>query len=710
MGNTIRFYLQKYYWIGILLIPLLILLPGLTGFPYPPLPGAYSDISITHYPNAIFLHNSIFREHIIPLWSPTILSGYPFNANPLSGLWYPPGWLAVLLPLPLAFNISIFLHLLVAGIGMYLLLRAENLLAFPALFGAVVFIALPKVFAHYGAGHVSLLYAIAWTPWLLYASRRYYLVGQLSAYPMWRRVLDQPALIWGLILLADVRWAAFAGLLWWYYLLFHSSPGGGVNQRFRFIGSLTVQTILGVLLAAPLIIPLLEYANLSTRAKMSAEDVSTFSLPLVKILGLFFPDFRGFHEWVVYCGALVILLAIVGLVRSKQTTATRCWLGAALLSLFFALGSNVPFFASIAELPGLNLLRVPSRMVFITGISLAALAAHQLQWIISGLKTAEIRRSRLILAALTAFVLILTAGAWIITHKPPGHLIWGSIFILIGVVWLTLLHEKRMNTKTWQFSLLALCLLDLCCVDLSLFTIRPAKTVLAESEQVANYLSQQPGDFRIYSPSYNLPQQTSARYGLELASGVDPLQLQTYANYMEIASGVPNDSYSVVLPPMVDDSKTSDDTYTPDAKLLGLLNVGYILTVHPLRADGFEWLAAYDDVILYKNRYVLPRTWVESAGEITPAVVTARTPNFIRVKASGPGLLSLAEISYPGWKAWVDGRPAAVTDSAGLLRSVWLGSGDHEVVFRYLPNALFYGFGLMVLGILLTIAIGRCRR
>ena len=77
-----------------------------------------------------------------------------------------------MLPLPLAFNLGIFIHLLWAGIGMYLLLSAEDLSKFPALFGAVAFIALPKLFAHYGAGHLSLLYAIAWTPWLLYTSRR----------------------------------------------------------------------------------------------------------------------------------------------------------------------------------------------------------------------------------------------------------------------------------------------------------------------------------------------------------------------------------------------------------------------------------------------------------------------------------------------------------------------------------------------------------
>ena len=42
---------------------------------------------------------------------------------------------------------------------MYRLLRAEGLEHRPALLGALAFEAIPKLFAHYGAGHLTLLYA-----------------------------------------------------------------------------------------------------------------------------------------------------------------------------------------------------------------------------------------------------------------------------------------------------------------------------------------------------------------------------------------------------------------------------------------------------------------------------------------------------------------------------------------------------------------------
>ena len=87
------------------LLPLFLLLPALADFPYPSTQALFSDLTISHYPNAEYLRQSLLSGGSLPLWSPGILSGYPFAANPLSGIWYPPGWLALVLPLPHAFNL-----------------------------------------------------------------------------------------------------------------------------------------------------------------------------------------------------------------------------------------------------------------------------------------------------------------------------------------------------------------------------------------------------------------------------------------------------------------------------------------------------------------------------------------------------------------------------------------------------------------------------
>ena len=128
----------------------------------------YSDIPISHFPNIYFIQQEIRLNHEIPLWSNLIYSGYPFIENPLSGIWYLWGWIAILFPLPLGININLLLHMFLGIVGFFLLLRLENRSIFASIFGAFAFGFCTKLISHIGAGHLSMIYAVCWTPWLLY--------------------------------------------------------------------------------------------------------------------------------------------------------------------------------------------------------------------------------------------------------------------------------------------------------------------------------------------------------------------------------------------------------------------------------------------------------------------------------------------------------------------------------------------------------------
>lgn len=189
-------------------IPLTLLIRNYSGVFF--LPGAdFSDLLVSHFPNAVFIHNSVASFQAIPLWSNTILSGYPLIANPLSGLFYPPGWLSIFWPEVWVFNLLSVWHLFWAGLGMFVLLRKLKLNVRSAVFGGLAFGALPKLIAHLGAGHITLVYAVSWTPWLL----------QTIYQPQGNRRLRLDAgLILGLIFLADPRWSVYAGGA---YILFY---------------------------------------------------------------------------------------------------------------------------------------------------------------------------------------------------------------------------------------------------------------------------------------------------------------------------------------------------------------------------------------------------------------------------------------------------------------------------------------------------------
>ncbi|MFM8322322.1 MAG: hypothetical protein ACKOC5_15515, partial [Chloroflexota bacterium] len=389
-----------------LLLPLLLYLPGAGGFPYPSLEDQFSDMTITHYPYALYLQRAVWNGQGF-LWSPAILSGGPFFANPLSGAAYPPGWAALLLPLPLGLNLLAAAHLVWGGLGLYRLLRAEGLGRPAALWGGLAFAALPKLAAHFGAGHLTLLYAVPWTPWLLYAARR-------SAPG---RPGGGEALCLAMACLADPRWGALAGLVWlgWRLALDYERrstlpPGWG---RLRPLGRLLEQAALAGLLAAPLLLPLLELAQRSTRSQMSAADNLTFALPPGQLLGLLFPDLGGFHEYMLYPGQMALLLVVLGAAGGLGGRVKWRWAALAGLGLLLALEPAGPFYARLARLPLVDLLRVPSRWLFAVGLGLAAFSAHALDGLLRG--EALRPAGRLSAAGLLAFSLALSGGVMLVS-------------------------------------------------------------------------------------------------------------------------------------------------------------------------------------------------------------------------------------------------------------------------------------------------------
>src|SRR5258708_444378 len=78
--------------------------------------SAYSDAVVSHWPAALYLQQSIQMGQW-PLWRDLLMSGQPFAANPLNKVWYPPQWLALLLPAALHLNVLTWFHLLLAGLG-----------------------------------------------------------------------------------------------------------------------------------------------------------------------------------------------------------------------------------------------------------------------------------------------------------------------------------------------------------------------------------------------------------------------------------------------------------------------------------------------------------------------------------------------------------------------------------------------------------------
>jgi hypothetical protein len=702
---------QKLILGAMFLLPVLILLPFLDQFPVHP-GSLFSDLWISHYPNAFYIQQTLITERTIPLWSSTILSGYPFAANPLSGLFYIPGWLVVLLPLVIGFNLAIVLHLIFGGVGIYLLLRSEGLGEVYALFGALVFESMPKLYAHLAAGHITLIYAVCWTPWLLLAQNQVKIKR-----PFWRYVL--PGWVLGMIVLADVRWAAYAGAVWLVYRIVQVwktsvqerdfKPRCLIHPALQLISNL----VTACLIAAPLLFPLFEYAQHSTRSQMQPGENLVLSLPPGQLLGLVYPYIRGPAEWILYPGALVLALFLFALTFDTLRRKAAFWMVLAIAALLFALGSYLPASEILASLPGISMLRVPPRALFLAGMALAITAAYAYSSLFQPASAERFLPSQrrfnplLILFGLTVFgVLFGLAVVFLVQHGPAKvQFGWGTLFIVLSVLAIVVVRRHWISEARAMVLFFVLVLADLSGVNMLALEFRPAEQVLSERKDVAAFLAENTRveRYRVYSPSYSIPQHTGAVYGLELADGIDPLQLENYQQFMEKATGVPSDGYSVTLPSFAEGEPSSDNrAYVPDSALLGLLSVRYVVSEFDLPdSEGLTLVQQMGEARIYENDLVLPRAWMQEPDgrlgqEVRPVLEMHRQANRIFVSAEGPGRLVLSEIDYPGWSARVDGKPVPVQAVNGLLRSVDLGEGVHEVVFTFSPASVYLGlfFGL----------------
>lgn len=670
-------------------------------------PGAdYSDLLISHWPNAEYMRHSIWTWGEIPLWNRWRLGGMPFLADPLSGIGYPPNWLLLFVPLEWGFNLLLWLHLTWAGFGMQRFLRALGVSSPAALLAGLAFAGMPKLIAHAAAGHVSLVYAVAWTPWLLQA------VHALRLEASWRRGM-LAGLLLALTFLADARWSLYAGVFAATYWIATGAVRSAARPRAVAKGLSAVFVTAG-LVPAVIWLPLLELLRYTSRAALSLEESATYSLPLRYAIGLLIPDRGGFPEWMTYSGLAVAALAGVAILvhapRGAWTSPARdwFWLVAVICAWLFALGSNTPVYGLLLEvLPGLGWLRVPPRALFVAAFCLIVLAARGADALAAGVDPSRKRILSLATTAFASFALMLALAVYLWTGSVPASLIGFAILsVLISLVlgW-SLRHSPA--GKRWWVALGLLVVGDLLWMNASLLEARPLQSAWS-ADPIGAYLVRQAGPFRVYSPSYSLPQHVASRYALEQVDGVNPMQLTTTAEFIRQASGVGSHGYSVTLPDLGDNPAAHNRDAQPDLDLLGRLNVRFVLAEFDLHAPGLVSRARFGDTRIYENTLARGEAWLTNdpmgSDQLQSLSSTRRFANHTeyQVQVDQPALLVASEVAHPGWIARVDGQSVPIVPVDGLLRGVHLDAGQHRVQFDYRPANVIIGLVGSLLGLALV--------
>lgn len=678
--------------------------PGLSPGSVPFWPGAeFTDLMTAHLPVAAYIQRALSLYGRMPAWNPTILSGMPVLADPLSSLAYPPHWPLFVWPTATAATLLAVLHGIFGSLGLAAYLRRRERSTAAVTVAAIAFAGMPKLIGHFALGHLTTVYAVSWTPWLLLCcDKALDMDGKGRPSRPWAAAAGA---VWGITALADIRWAAVAGFLGLGYLAFRLANRGPKSWpdlgRSALVGAFTA-----LLLPSVHLIPLWYWWRTSTRSALTMAERLELSLPPVQLIGLLLPPWAAWPEWITYFGVSILMLGLIALVyRSGES---RFWWSVVAISILASLGNQLPVIGgALFSLPGLSGLRVPPRFLFAAGIGFSILAAGGIDSLSKSRPRSIIGIRRLSAAAIAVGM---AAGALILLPSLEsalsGAMRSGLTLLALVVAGSGLLLLIGSSVDPGQARWLAWAWAVLIVIDLGVYnwSLIEARRV-DQSPPILEILAAKSPDtpYRVFSPSLSIAPYRAAESGFELAGGIHPLIYEPYWAHMAGATGFDPRGYSVTLPPLPSGDPHDPWGVNPDAALLGRLNVLYMVSAYEVSAEGWDLLpeSPTTGLYAYRNQSWRPRAWVELAGA-TSDVQVAGSPGEILIKARGPGRLVVSELSVPGWRLTVDDQGAAFSEEAAPLTAVQLESGEHVVEMRYRTPGRSIGMAGTLLGLLLV--------
>jgi hypothetical protein len=565
--------------------------------------------------------------HRLPLWNPHQDGGVPLLGNLQSALASPLLAPALLLGVEDGWNLSLLLRILVAGAGCFLLLRDLGRSRLAAWLGMVGFALAGPFVAWLEATNTLVVAAL---PWLFLFSRRSARGGGATA--LLGTVLASFALVAG----GHPETAAFCLALVAGVLLAEDpnrrrllAPAGGA--------------VLGAMLAAPLLLPFLEYYWLS--AARVGEGRHAFVLPVAALIRFVLPraDAGNPITTAAAVSLPVLALAVAAPFLQRRRRALVPWAAAAALILL------VVYDNPVARLLASHTPLYWTRALVVLPLPLAVLAAAGLDGLRErGLRRLGPRLERAIAAALVGLA--------------AGELLWAAQ----GV-----------------------------------HAVTPAADVHRRTPLLA-FLSSDHDVFRVLPLHTFLPPNAATSEGLDDLRGYDALAPLGWRRAREaIGHFTATNTVSDVLEPwnLARGGEALDFWNVKYLLVHPQLPFGAGRLNREFGLDLVEVYSGPDGRVLL-NRRVRPRARLSGGGTVTLAV---RSPLHWtwQVRSPAGGELVVANPYYPGWEARVDGRGERFAARAGEAVRLVVPSGSHRVELLYRPRSLYAGVLIAVVALLL---------
>jgi len=703
------------------------------------------DFGYQFYAWRVYIYDEL-RAGRLPLWITSAYAGHPLQADPQSALFYPVGMAFNAAALVAGFETfpfrlleaEVIWHVFLASAFTYAFLRAQ-VRRRSALLGGIVF-AYGGYLAGYPLLQMAILESAVWLPVALWGVWQRYHTGKrmylwLTAAALALSVLAGHPQTAMLVIYSTVA-----------YLIYQSWRAGaqrGIAWAYQTARDIVLLGVVTVAFSAVQIIPSLEYMRHSTRADLSM-TVAGSGFPLPDIVQFVLTGFVSYWQ-PLYVGIwpLLLVYAACAAAMARQThrrvrgiADTWFWLGLVVAALLLSFGQRLFFFDLLYQfLPGYGLFRQQERLALLVSFGLSVLAAFGSDLLWQGMSRAERRRwwdvwyglRRLLVGmflALMAVVFLQRYGIDPSDSKAlPDHVAFLWLMLGGSVALLYARLRAPRQRALWQGLALGWVVLNLFSANASL-SREPLAQLYALTPPLRIMTADQ-GDLR-FQDDYRLVPHSACVFGLEEIGGIAPLKLADYDAFME---------------------------RVPEVVRWKLLNVKYVVTWRgdlvsregaQVPADLLYREGEGEDVLyLYRLQEPGPRAWLVhraftardahelygymSSPQFNPqriavlmeqvslgakpddvgdrVEIAQRTPQRLELTVETPveSLLVLSEVMYPGWQAYVDGRPVPIYTAYGLLRAIVVPAGASRVTFAYQPFAFYAGAAISACAWLLLV-------
>lgn len=660
---------------------------------------------------------------VVPWWNPYTGVGIPLAAEMQTISFFLPFVLLLHFPSGVIF-LKISLQI-IAGLATYALLRQLGLGRLAAFAGAV-FYEFNGPFAWFAHGPIM---PIAFLPLLLLGIERAFaraedgrrggwvVLGVAFAYSLYAG-FPETAFLDGLL-----------ALVWAVYRLVVARP----SARLSFAIKVAAGGVGGLLLAAPIIVPFLEYQGLSG----IGHSFPTDGLPKISLAPLLMPYIFGpigaFNDadpshrlgsfWGAnggYLNLTLLFLALIGLFSGKRQRGMRIVL-AIWVALFLGRVMNVFHLGHLFSLlPFMNVIAIDRYCEPAWTMAAAILAAFALDdW-----RRAESRRLvAVLISGIASLVIGVTAvrlASGVINallHNLHGKhyamWLWGSLgwatLFTIAIAWIYLRGPMR-HCSVVLGGLIAV---NVIC----LFSLPPLAGVRAGKPDIGlvTFLQQHAGLERFYtlgpfSPNYGAYYRVASinhnavpipadwiRY---IDSTLDPHSV-TYTSSLFIG----------YFPGPFSDRENAVRTHLTDFEATG---VKYVLAqpgTNPFNnmvteSESDKPKRVYHGQVA--DVFELPhfRSYFEAQGG--PCQVSSNSRRFVHAVCEAPAVLIRRELLYPGWHVSVNGRESQLMRSGSIFQMVRLPGGKSEVLFSYQPSHVGWAYLAAIVGFIVLL-IGATR-